>query len=888
MISMVHEFSAVHGDPFIAAFAERILVHVTKPFYDMLRQWIYDGELSDPHHEFFVAEQDPPVVMPQEKKSRDATTTEWDGKYILNHDMLPTVMTEDLGRKAFLIGKSLNFLRHSCGDSIWVEAYCKDATRELHYGNTATLETSIDKAYKVTMARLTHLMISKFRVFEHLQALKKYILLGQGDFIAMLLECVASDLDQPAGTQYRHVLTAHLENAIRGSNAQYDQEEILQGLDVKILDLSHGDLGWDVFSLEYKAGVPVNVILTPTESQKYLKMFNLLWRVKRVEFSLGSTWRRCMTGARGVLAELDDQMSREWKAARCCMAEMIHFTNHLQYYVLFEVIEASWNKLQAAITKPDCTLDDMIKAHSKYLDSITGKGLLGPPRHAITGTREEALSSQLHQMLKIMLAYRDAVDGLYSFSVADFTRRHERSAQVKNSSSRSARLPIKERTDSPFPVNDILAGGSLGESEDQMLSALRIRLAALSDDFRAKIAILLGDLAAQPDVNLRFLAMVMNFNDVYQPRKRKRVAPPPPESVSLPGSSGTSEREDYQEIEKGREMGGEGGKNGEAGGGHSRVSSRTVVTFESRPPQKEKREGRDGDVGGKSEDGENDVAAGNVRAMKSRTTMTSRRNKEERREEGSDESEIKKRDERRRDHHPAAAAAAAHSRTTSRTGNVNVSERQVEKLREREREREAKGTNGNPKTESENATATSVGNPKIPSRTTTTTSDRQRLHRLHQREREREREREQEDRRDDRRDDRRGEENNENVDVDDDNGDDEQAGAGASAGAGANGRDKDRDRDKGRDVEKISGYPRRQHHLQHQQLRQQHDEEREKRKEGGGGGGGGGGVGGVGGGAGGGGGGGGEGDAQAQAQAQAQTQAQATRRKERRREKIES
>lgn len=808
---MVHRFSDFHGDPFIAAFAERILVHVTKPFYDMLRQWIYDGELSDPHHEFFVTEQDLPVVKSQDKKSRDATTNEWDGKYILNHGMIPTVMTADLGRKAFLIGKSLNFLRHGCGDSVWVEAYCKDATRELHYGNTATLETSIDKAYKVTMARLTHLMINKFRVFDHLQALKKYILLGQGDFIALLLECAASTLDQPAGTQYRHVLTAQLENAIRGSNAQYDQEEILQRLDVKILDLSHGDVGWDVFSLEYKAGAPFSVIITPTEDRKYLKMFNLLWRVKRAEFSLGSTWRRCMTGARGVLSELDDQMTRDWKAARCCMAEMIHFANHLQYYILFEVIEASWDKLQVAITKPDCTLDDMIEAHSKYLDSITGKGLLGPPRHAITGTREEALSSQLHSILKLMLAYRDAVDGLYSFSVADFTRRHERSAPAKSNSSRRARLPIKERTDSSFPANDILAGASPGENEDQMLSALRVRLGALSTNFRAKIAILLGDLAAQPDVNLRFLAMVMNFNDVYRPQKRRKAASarapaPEPESVALPGSTtDTSERDDFQERAKGRERGGEGRKKtgGEAGGGrHSRVSSRTV-TFESSRPQKEKREGAGRDGGGvgvgKSEDGETE-AVGKARVpSRSTTTTTLKRDREGRREEGSDENEIRKRDETRRNHH--AAAGAAHSRTTSRTVNHNVSEHQGEKYRERVRDREkdreretgTKGTNGNPRGEasSDNTnTATAVGNPKIPSRTATAASDR---HKPQKRERERERERE------------RGEENitnnhnNLNIEENDDGEDDEQQ---AGAGAAANGKDRDRDRDRDRDVEK--------------------------------------------------------------------------------------
>ena len=378
LISMIHAFSSSHGDPFVSVFAERMLVYVTRPFYEMLRQWIYDGELSDPYHEFFVSEKT--TLDPVEKDldpRRAMATSVWEDKYELDESMVPTIITEDFARKVFLIGKSLNFIRYGCGDSAWVEAYCKEASKELHYGDTATLETSIDKAYKTTMARLTHLMDSKFHLFEHLRALKKYLLLGQGDFIALLMESLSSNLDNPAGSQYRHTLTAQLEHAIRGSNAQYDSQDVLRRLDARLVELSNGDVGWDVFTLEYKVDAPVDVVITPWASKQYLVIFNLLWRVKRVEFALGSTWRRCMTGARGVLATVDDKLRLDWKAARCCIAEMIHFVNQLQYYILFEVIEASWDQLQAAIAKPDCTLDDLIHAHTKYLRSITHKGLLG-------------------------------------------------------------------------------------------------------------------------------------------------------------------------------------------------------------------------------------------------------------------------------------------------------------------------------------------------------------------------------------------------------------------------------------------------------------------------------------------------------------------------------
>ncbi|KAL8714019.1 MAG: hypothetical protein Q9220_002165 [cf. Caloplaca sp. 1 TL-2023] len=539
LITMIHAFSSSHGDPFVAAFAERMLTQVTRPFYDMLRQWIYDGELSDPYLEFFVHEQSQQhEASAQVDPRRAPATSVWEDKYKLEETMIPSIMTEDFARKIFLIGKSLNFIRHGCADSAWVEAYSKEASRELHYGDTASLETSIDKAYKTTMARLIELMDSKFQLFEHLRALKKYLLLGQGDFIALLMESLSSNLDRPAGSQYRHTLTAQLEHAIRGSNAQYDSPEVLRRLDARLLELSHGEIGWDVFTLEYKVDAPVDVVITPWASKQYLMVFNFLWRIKRVEFALGSTWRRCMTGARGVLATVDEQPSRDWKNARCCIAEMIHFINQLQYYILFEVIEASWDQLQAAITKPEATLDDLIEAHTAYLKAITHKGLLGSSRSSLTGSREDSLTSQLHHILKTMLAYKDAVDGLYSFSVAEFTRRQERSARSETQEKRSPLDSIDDlrspspsdaatarshrnrpataaSEDSPFPL-------PTSSNTDSILPALRTRLQELSSNFRQRVNVLLGDLMLQPDADMKFLGVVMNFNDVYSPRKRRR------------------------------------------------------------------------------------------------------------------------------------------------------------------------------------------------------------------------------------------------------------------------------------------------------------------------------------------------------------------------------
>ncbi|KAF4508283.1 hypothetical protein G6O67_004687 [Ophiocordyceps sinensis] len=505
LISLIHGFSSSHGDPLVAAFAERLLGSFTEPFYNILRHWIYDGELVDPYVEFFVKEKTPTSDDAAKKKGAGNV---WEDKYEIDQAMTPTIITQDFAHKVFLIGKSLNFIRHSCGDSLWVEKYSKAASKELRYGDTATLEAWIDEAYKTTMRRLMGLMADKFHLFDHLQALKRYILLGQGDFIALLMESLAANLDRPAGAQYRHTLTAQLEHAIRGSNAQYDSPEVLRRLDARMLQLSHGDIGWDCFTLEYKIDAPVDVVVTEWGNRQYLKVFNFLWRIKRVEFALLTTWRKCMTGSRGVLQSSDPVVMQAWKSTRGVLAEMIHFVGQLQYYILFEVIESSWGELQKRIHKEDCTLDDLIKAHERYLDDITHKGLLGAKRRQHGADEDDRASylAQLSDILRFMLNYRDSVDGLYSWSVSDFTRRQE--ADVRGASRLEAidDSAYAVEVSSEFPV-------------------LQERLRQLGSSFRTRVQILLGDLAYQPDVDMRFLGVAMNFNDVYQPARRKSKAP---------------------------------------------------------------------------------------------------------------------------------------------------------------------------------------------------------------------------------------------------------------------------------------------------------------------------------------------------------------------------
>jgi gamma-tubulin complex component 3 len=101
--------------------------------------------------------------------------------------------------------------------------------------------------------------------------------------IRYLLVLLEDELDQPASSLYPHNLSGILETAIRATNAQFEDPDILERLDVFLLEAQPGDTGWDVFSLNYKVAGPIGTVFGPQTMTNYLMLFNQLWRAKRIE-----------------------------------------------------------------------------------------------------------------------------------------------------------------------------------------------------------------------------------------------------------------------------------------------------------------------------------------------------------------------------------------------------------------------------------------------------------------------------------------------------------------------------------------------------------------------------------------------------------------------------
>jgi gamma-tubulin complex component 3 len=194
----------------------------------------------------------------------------------------------------------------------------------------------IENISKNTNQYLIDTLMGKYQLLDHCRALKRYLLLGQGDFIQYLMDLLGPELSKRATQIYRHNLTNVLETALNSSNAKFENQEILSRLDVKILQASPGDDGWDVFSLHYKLPSPINTIINDTCMREYLRIFHFLWRLKRVEYSLSTCWCRDMNLTH-IVRNRVPAIGSTFHKCHLLRTEMIHFTTNLHNYVMFEV-----------------------------------------------------------------------------------------------------------------------------------------------------------------------------------------------------------------------------------------------------------------------------------------------------------------------------------------------------------------------------------------------------------------------------------------------------------------------------------------------------------------------------------------------------------------------
>ncbi|KAI3678183.1 hypothetical protein L6452_37467 [Arctium lappa] len=490
---------AQHGDPLLHDFMKQLLRRVSSPLFEMVRSWVLEGELQDLSSEFFVSGQ--------------SITVEslWREGYHVHHLMLPSFISQSLANRILRTGKSINFLRVCCEDHSWADA-AMEATAAigttsrrggLGYGETDALESLVTEAAKRVDKHLLDVIFNRYKLKEHCLAIKRYILLGQGDFVQYLMEIVMPELMEPASFISSLQLSGLLERAVQSSSAQYDDQDILDRLRVKMMPYKTGDRGWDVFSLDYVTRAPLNTIFTESVMAKYLRIFNFLWKLRRVEHAVLGAWKAMKPNL--IASYISSKLPKAVKfqivlTSRRCQAlwdEMNHFLTNLQYYIMFEVLEVSWSKF---CNEMDASkdLDDLLAAHDKYLTSIIEKSLLGQS--------SEALYKTLLMLFDVILRFCSDVDRLFE-GIYEFRTRPTKSKTKEAKSSKSKAV----ETD-PW-LNE--GRKAITQRAGDFLRTMGQDVDGISKEYSSILKGFISQLPMQQHIDFKFLMFRLDFTEFY-------------------------------------------------------------------------------------------------------------------------------------------------------------------------------------------------------------------------------------------------------------------------------------------------------------------------------------------------------------------------------------
>ncbi|CAD8114951.1 unnamed protein product [Paramecium primaurelia] len=462
VISILCRYSK-HGCPQTSQLFSRILHQTTIPIVRFINQWIFDGSLSDQAQEFFIERNDSNKIQ-----IRDSGEL-WKNEFKVNQDKIPYMISLNDSYKIFDTGRVINWLRKQKKFTQFNQNYDLITIDLL---GTEQFSLFVDQVNKEYNKQLIQLIKPNFKIT--LNAIKRFLLLGQGEFIHTLMELLQTELNKPAQQCYRHTLLSILESAFKNVSQEVR-------LNVKLLEPSQNDTGWEIFCLDYTIDEPLNTIFNQKIMLSYYRIFNFLWRIKRVEFTLTQCWKMHQK-----FMAIPNQFQTIKKAIQLSyqmMNEMQHFIKNFYSYLMLEAIESSWKKFIDECDKIQ-DLDGLIKIHELFISDILDRSFLN--------TKGESTQKLLFKLFDYIFRFKSCQELLLSYAKDQISQTDNQQLQLKN-------LLNKQQNISRLNQN---------KNQDIIKSLLELR-----KQYRDQMFELLEKLKKED--RLKFLHFKLDFNEYY-------------------------------------------------------------------------------------------------------------------------------------------------------------------------------------------------------------------------------------------------------------------------------------------------------------------------------------------------------------------------------------
>jgi hypothetical protein len=303
-------------------------------------------------------------------------------------------------------------------------------------GYSSSLEAVAYRAAAAASTQLMYLLDTQFAMRRHFTALQEMVLLGSGEFARALLDCAAPELGRHAATIAPHQMQAVVDAALlrlgqraggaagtggaaTGGAAGADADTHGRVL-ARLVRGGEGDRAWDVFTLDYALGdSPLSAVVDAPARARYMRVFRLLWKVKRAEAELAQVWALHSGAVARIRLLRDGATTALVRRCELVRHELLHFAAAMSSYLAHEVLGAAASGWRAALDGGVQSFDGLIAAHGRFLQTLSTSALLEGPGAA-------AVLAYLNRLLDIGVQYRYLQDRAFDAILLEAARREQR------------------------------------------------------------------------------------------------------------------------------------------------------------------------------------------------------------------------------------------------------------------------------------------------------------------------------------------------------------------------------------------------------------------------------------------------------------------------------
>ncbi|XP_033216784.1 gamma-tubulin complex component 2 isoform X3 [Belonocnema kinseyi] len=387
VLSLLHEQSnSMSGDAKCKELCLFLIKEASIPYMQMLEKWVYKGVIYDPYQEFLVEDNE---LIQREELPVDYSADYWEKRYTMRPERIPIFVNEH-AQTIIRTGKYFNVIRQ-CGKTV---QWGKQEPLVYQHRDQKYI-AAIDRAYSEAARTLLEVLIQENDLMGRLRSIKSYFLLAQGDFVVQFMNLCEAELSKNMDDIVIHRLASLLEIALRLSTADYDPYKddlkpellpydlqyqmfrilLIQTREEKefCLPTDKALSGLEAFVFNYDVKWPVSLVINRKAIACYQMLFRHLFYCKHIERLLCRVWI-----SNKIAKTFTQEAAMAYRQAFSLRQRMLDCIQHLEYYMMVEVIEPNWHLFLNKMSKVS-NVDDVLSVHQDLQDSCLRECMLTDP-----------------------------------------------------------------------------------------------------------------------------------------------------------------------------------------------------------------------------------------------------------------------------------------------------------------------------------------------------------------------------------------------------------------------------------------------------------------------------------------------------------------------------